>query len=222
MIKIDDLVKTIRTKGPAEIKAAGSQDEEKGSKELLKEIDENRKAMEALKKKDAEKTEKETGFEEHTTKPMTEYRVEPVTNPNIECPFCGEEKRPKGMGRHIAAIHEVPDFTIQDLDDLESGSKSLADLVSEKFEGKGDPVILNISSKVRKKYFSDWINIEPEENLEEGPEDKKIPDNPGPPGDPSCYENPGEKNPGQENPVERRKFNWMPFFSPLNRRSYRK
>jgi len=52
--------------------------------------------------------------------------------------------------------------------------------------------------------------------------DEKNPDNPGPPGSPACYENPGEKNPGQENFVERRKFNCIPFFFPFQRRNYRK
>lgn len=225
MIKIDDLVKTIRTKGSAEIKEAGSQDEEKRSKELLKEIDENKKAMESLKEKEAEKEAAKSEFVEHTTKPMKEYSVEPVTNPNIECPFCGKEKRPKGMGRHIAAIHEIEGVSIEDLESVEKGEKNLKDLVIEKHKGKGEPEVYGLSDDVKKREFADWTDIEPEENLEEGPEDKKIIDNPGPPGDPSCYENPGnpdEKNPeDKKNPRERRRLNLMPPFSPFERRRSR-
>lgn len=230
MIKIDDLVKTIRTKGPVETKTAGSQDAEKSPDELKielleKELLENREAMQAsLVKKSKEPAKKEpiSDLEVFTTKPM------PVSNPNIECPFCGEEKSPKGMGRHVAAIHQVEGVSIEDLESVEKGEKNPRDLVEEKAEYEGEAVVFGLSPEVSKKYFSDWSDlkeseIDDQESAEiekeiDGQEDKN---NPGPPGSPACYENPGEKNPGQENPVERRKFNWIPFFSPFNRRSYR-
>lgn len=226
MGNLEDSIEILKAERAVNAKVANSPGEEKTPEELKrdlieKKILENREIMEALKAKKAKEALK-SEFVEHETKPMTEYKVEPVSNPNIECPFCGEEKRPKGMARHIVAIHEIEGVTIQDLDDVEKGLKSLKDLVTEKHKGKGDPAVYGLSDDVKKREFADWTDIEPEENLEEGPEDKKIIENPGPPGSPACYENPGEKNPGQGNFVERRKFNLIPFYFPFQRRNYRK
>ncbi len=229
MIKLDGIVKTIRSKGLVETKAAVDPGNGKTPAELEKEILENHKAMlenaaieaKAAKEQEAKETKESAAkseLEVHTTKPMTEYTVEPVSNPNIECPFCGEEKTPKGMGRHIAAIHEIEGVSLEDLESVERGEKNLKDLVTEKYKGKGDPEVYGLSDDVKKREFADWTDIEPEKS----PEDKEIIENPGPPGSPACYENPGEKNPGQENPVERRKFNLIPFYFPFQRRNYRK
>lgn len=55
-----------------------------------------------------------------------------------QCPFCGEEKTVKGMCRHIVAIHKVERVTVEDLESVERGDKTLKDLVDEKRKSEGD------------------------------------------------------------------------------------
>jgi len=199
---------------------------------IEKELLENRKIIEALKTKEAKEALK-SEFVEHETKPMKKgelpemkvYTVKPVfhpgskeekawnrkheanepaRNPNAICPFCLEEKSTKGMNRHISAIHKVIGVTIQDLDDVENGLKSLKALVEEKSEYEGEAVVFGLSPEVSKKHFSDWEDLEEseiddqegaeiEEEINDQEEMKTIENNPGPPGDPELKNNPGEK-----------------------------
>lgn len=209
MIKLDNIVKTIRSKGPVETKAAVDPGNGKTPEEIEKEILENREAMEAI---EAKENVAKGELIEHETKPIKE----PVL---ATCPFCEEEKSAQGMGRHIKAIHEVPGITIQDLDNVEKGLKTLPDLVAEKFEGPA--TIANLSPEVEKKEFSDWFDVEedpedPENNedpegIEDPVEATAVEDNPGPPGDPSCVDNPGRNdNPGETSKFEKFLVKFLP------------
>lgn len=246
MISFKDVVKKERAKEQVKAPAAGGPALEEIKKEILK----NHKALikcaaketrakEAIEAKAAKESAAKSDLIEQETKPIKEsglevFTVEPPKNPNEICPFCLEEKSARGMNRHIAAKHKVPGVTVQDLDDIEKGLKSLKDLTCEKFPSEDEAEVYNLAPEVEKKHFSDWMDVapeeegpeDPEEGLEEDPEqipedDRENPDNPGPPGDPSCYDNPGDPE-LKKNRVDRRKFNWIPFFSPFNRRSYRK
>lgn len=232
MIDLKAVVKKERAKLPM----AGDPGNGKTPEEIKKEILENREAMEASAVKKsateaAKKQKEKAAIEAQAAKEKEESELLPVhtTKPIKEpvrriCPFCREEKSAQGMGRHIAAIHEAPGITLEDLNRIEQGEITPPDLLDE----KGITTIVNLSPEVEKKHFSNWSDVE---ESPEDPEDQEDPesaakapgveDNPGPPGDPSCSENPG--NPElKEDFVERRKFNWIPFFSPFNRRSYRK
>lgn len=158
MKKVEDLVKAVKAKERAEATAAGSPDKEKTPEELVEEIIEPRKAREASKAKTAEE-ETANGLEIFTTKPIKE-QVEAVL---IACPFCEEQRNIKGIKRHIELTHNVPGFSVQDLDDVEKGVKSLEDLVDEKLNGKGEATITNISDDILKKKLPSWGNVAPEE-----------------------------------------------------------
>lgn len=178
MRKIEDFVKAVKAIEPINLKAADDQGKE---------------AMTDLEKKpakDPEKKELISDLEIRTTKPPI---ILPYTH--MDCPFCESEKTIKGMNRHIAAKHKVPGITLQDLDDVEKGLKSLSDLVCEKFEG--EPTIINLSPEIEEKEFSNWEDVE--ENPSK-PEDLEDPEDLG--------------------PEERRKINLIPsfLFSPFDRR----
>ena len=197
MGNLEDSIEFVKAERVANAKVTGSPDEEKTSKQLKrdllkKEILEDQKAIEALKAKKAKEALK-SEFVEHETKPMPDLPVytvkpvfhpgskaekawnrkhkeaEPVRNSNAICPFCLEEKSTRGMNRHISAIHKVPGVTIQDLDDVEKGLKSLEDLVAEKFP-EGEAEIVNLAPEVEEKHFSDW------EDIEEDPEALEVPE----------------------------------------------
>lgn len=213
MIDLKDVVKKERAKVQVKASAAAGPGSGKAPVELEKEILENHKAMlenaakesrakAAIEAKAAKESAKEDLIDEseiHTTKPAIPT--------HMECPFCGERKSIKGMNRHIAEIHEVPGVTVQDLNDVEEGLKSLPDLVAEKFEGQA--MIAKLSPEIRKKEFSDWNDIK--EDPEDPVEATAAKDNPGPPGNPKL----------KEDFIEKRKFNFIPYFSPFNRRRYR-
>lgn len=231
MIDFKDVVKAERAKERARVPAASDPGGNgKTPAELEKEIFENHEATLKSVAKEARAKEAKAAKEQEAIEAkaaeeseLEVFTVEPPKNPNEICPFCLEEKSARGMNRHIAAIHKVPGVTIQDLDDVKKGLKSLEDLVTEKFP-EGEAEISNLAPEVEKEHFPNWEDIEDPEGSEdpgkEALEDKRNLDNPGPPGDPSCYKNPG--NPGsKDNPIERRKFNWIPFFSPFNRRRYK-
>lgn len=196
MGSLEDSIEFVKAERVVNAKVADSPGEGKTSEQLKKDLlekesFENQKAIEALKAKKAKEALK-SELVEQETKPMESmvsgpFTVEPPKNPNIECPFCGEEKSPRGMGRHIVAIHKIEGVSIEDLESVERGEKNLKRLVTEKHKGKGEPEVYGLSDDVNKREFADWTDIEPEKS----PEDKKIIENPGPPGDPSCYENPG-------------------------------
>lgn len=234
MKNLKDCVKAVKNKEPIDIKAAGDPGNGKTPEEIEKEILENREAMEAIAAKESEaKTAKEpvekeaakSELEIFTTKPIQELKKAVIRT----CPFCEEEKSAQGMNRHIAAKHKVPGVTVQDLDDVEKGLKSLKDLTCEKFPSEDEAEVYNLAPEVEKKHFSDWVDVDPEEEGPEDPEegleeedpeqipedDRENPDNPGPPGDPSCYDNSGNLK-LKENPKS--EYEWTcpdaPF--PLN------
>ena len=201
MKKLEDAIKAVKIKSRIEATAAGGQSKEKTSEELKKEIAENKEAMADLENEPANEPEKKdliNGLEIHTTKP-------PPKPTHMDCPFCESEKTIKGMNRHIEAIHRVPGITIQDLDDVEEGLKSLPDLVCEKFEGEA--TIDNLSPEIAEKYFSDW------EDVEENPEDNVDPKE-------EASRDPDDKEEFERDPEERRKINLIPrfLFSPFDRR----
>jgi len=145
---------------------------EKTSDELKKEIAENREAIADLKNKPAKDPEKKELISDpdiHTTKlPIPTH---------MDCPFCEERRKIRGIKRHIKLSHNVPGITFQDLDDIEKGLKSLPDLVREKSEGQ--TMVDNLSPEISEKYFSDWDEIEENpsepEDLKD-PEDQEIPE----------------------------------------------
>ncbi|MBA7682362.1 hypothetical protein ES703_90712 [subsurface metagenome] len=183
---------------------------EKTSDELKKEIAENKEAMADLENKPAKDLEKKELIIDpdfHTTKPPFMLR-------HRDCPFCESEKTNKEVIRHIAAKHKISGVTLQDLDDVEKGLKSLPDLVCEKFEG--DPMIANLSPEIEEKYFSAWDDVE--ENPSE-PEDLKDPEDLEDPEE-EASQDPDDKKELEIEPEERRKINLIPhfFFSPFDRR----
>lgn len=205
MIDLKDVVKKERAKVQIKAPAAGEPGNGKTSAELEKEILENHKAMlesaakesrvkAAIEAKAAKESAAKSDLIEHETKPIKESELEvhttkPIIPTHMDCPFCGLEKSIKGMNRHIAAKHEVPGVTIQDLDDVEKGLKSLEDLVTEKFP-EGEAEIFSLSPEVEKKGFPDWIDIEPEQGPGEDPEDQE---------DPEDLAGPkGQEDPGKE------------------------
>lgn len=219
MIKLDNIVKTIRSKGPVETKAAVDPGNGKTPEEIEKEILENRGAMEAIEAKEA-KAKEAKGKEESELLPI--HTTKPIIATHMDCPFCGEEKTIRGMSRHIKSIHGVSEVSLEDLNRIERGEIAPDALATE----KGATEIFGLSPEIDEKHFSDWNDIKEEDPEDLGdPEKEKGPDNPGPPGDPSCYENPGnpdEKNPeDKKNPRERRRLNLMPPFSPFERRRSR-
>ncbi|MBA7652096.1 hypothetical protein ES703_59925 [subsurface metagenome] len=176
-------------------------------------------------KVEAEKVEavrvKETDLEVFTTKPMPSDPVEtrgrkPLAR--IVCPFCEEERKQKGITNHISHCHGVPGFTVKDVFDVQDGVKPLENLVYEKFDDDAEIDLRSLSPRVSKEVFGSWEDVEAEadpvdQKIETDPIDLKVE-----------ADNPGRKveadNPGRK--VERRKFNWIPFFSPFNRRRFKK
>lgn len=195
MIDLKDVVKKERAKVQLKAPAAGEPGNGKTPAELENEILKNHKAMlESAAKNDLIEHEtkpiKESELEIHTTKPISdlqEYTVEPVKNPNEECPFCGEEKTARGMSRHINSIHGVPGISLEDLEKIEKGEITPDALATE----KGTTEIFGLSPEIAEKYFKDWNDIEEEAPEKEILEDEKNLDNPEPPGGSSCYDNPG-------------------------------
>jgi len=106
--------------------------------------------------------------------PIKIYTVpKPKKVAQIICPFCEEQRNIKGINRHIVLKHNVPDVSVQDLHDVKEGSKTLEELVREKFD---DDVaeITNVLDKVLKKDFPTWKDTEPEEKEDpEGPEEEE-------------------------------------------------
>ncbi|MBA7645160.1 hypothetical protein ES703_52913 [subsurface metagenome] len=183
-----------------------------------------------LKKEEAEKTEaekkikieaekveaeraRESDLEVFTTEPIipldhAETRGrKPLAR--IVCPFCEEERKQKGVMNHISHCHGVPGFAVKDVFDVQDGVKSLEDLVYEKFDNDAEIDLRNLSPRVSKEVFGSWDDVEAEadpvnQKAEADPVNQK-----------AVADNPGRK-------VERRKFNWIPFFSPFNRRRFKK
>ncbi|GAH92527.1 unnamed protein product [marine sediment metagenome] len=202
-------------------------------------------------KVEAEKVEAEKAdpeLEIFTTKPMegrsAESEIPPRKEtrgrkplPRIICPFCDEERKRIRVSTHILERHGVPGVHLSDLEDVAGGVKSLEDLVCEKFDKGAEINLRGLSDRCSKEEFGSWadVDLKAEAEADPGDADLKAEGNPGlkAEGNPGLKAegNPGlkaEGNPGlkaEGNPglkVERRRFNWIPFFSPFNRRSYRK
>ena len=71
----------------------------------------------------------------------------------IACPLCEEQINIKGISGHIRLRHGVSNVSIQDLNDVKEGSKSLEELVSEKFKNGGGKVF-NIPSEIKEREFT--------------------------------------------------------------------
>jgi len=142
---------------------------DKTSDELKKEIAENKEAMTDLENKTAKEPVKKEIISD-----IPIHTVKPHIPTHMDCPFCEERRKIRGIKRHIALSHNVPGITFQDLDDVEKGLKSLPDLVSEKFEGEA--MIANLSPEISEKEFSNWSNIEERPEDLEDPENQEIPE----------------------------------------------
>ncbi|GAI08676.1 unnamed protein product [marine sediment metagenome] len=200
-------------------KAEAEKVEAEKTDELLREVlGQKLKEVEAEGKVEAEKADPE--LETFTTKPMRSSR--PVRVGSLACPFCDESRKRNGLQRHIDQAHGVPDVTVQDLEDVAGGVKTLEDLVYEKFDEDAEIDLRGLSDRCSQEEFGSWADVDRKVEDDPGDVDLKVEDDPGDV-DLKVEGNPGlkaEGNPGRK--VERRRFNWIPFFSPFNRRSYRK
>lgn len=147
--------------------ARGLEPIEEPAEELIEEL------VEELVKVPAEDPIQEP-IEEPVAEPIKIYTVpKPKKVAQIICPFCEEQRNIKGINRHIVLKHNVPDVSVQDLHDVKEGSKTLEELVCEKFD---DDVaeITNVLDKVLKKDFPTWKDTEPEEKEDpEGPDQEE-------------------------------------------------
>ena len=175
MINYKDVVKKERAKERAKAPGTGEPGNGKTPEELIEGIIEAREAQETIKAKAAkEKAAKEAEAEKVKASELEEHYVEPPKNPNEICPFCGEEKTVRGMSRHIKAIHGVPGVSLDDINNVERGEKTPADLATE----KGVTEIFDLSPEIDKKYFSSWDDIEDPDDIEnlEDPEIQEDPE----------------------------------------------
>ena len=165
MENFKEITKARIKKGLAKASAAGGPSKKESHKEIEDESIENQKKLEALKptldKESAKKEAKAAKSEliEHETKPipdLPEYNVEPVTNPNEICSFCGEEFTAQGIGRHVAAKHKAPGITLEDINRMNQGEITPPELLDE----KGITTIYGLSPEIEKKYFSKWVDTE--------------------------------------------------------------
>lgn len=165
MGNLEDSVEALKAERVINPKIAGDPGNGKTAEELKidllkKEFIENREAIEAL---------KESNLKIHKVEPvlpLKEHTTEPIKHPSlhITCPFCKKQFTEQGMSRHIAAIHKAPGISVEDVDDMNKGKKSLTELLDE----KGITTIVNLSPEVSKKHFSDWHDLEePEINDQE-------------------------------------------------------
>ena len=185
-------------------------------------------------KAEAEKVEaegKKSDFPVFTTHPIPIRKETRGRKPlaRIVCPFCENERKQNGVKIHIEDHHGVPGVVLKDLFDVQDGVKSLEDLVYEKFDNDTEINLRNLSDRVSKEEFGSWDDNEDEDKDEDGADlvDRKAEADPidrkADPVDRKAEGNPGSKaegNPGLK--VERRRFNWIPFFSPFNRRRFKK
>lgn len=197
-------------------------------RELAKEVLEKREISKG--KKDKEKLE-----------PLKEYYTEPVTNPKskeakeakglkvhttqpmfIDCPYCGERRKPRGIGGHAREKHGVPSVSMKELLNLqkEENEKSLEEFTREKL-GNKEIEIKNIPTEILKREFPTWAIPGQEEDLEEAEEEHLE-------AEPEEDLEEEEKNPGnpelKENP--KNEYEWtnpdLPFpFNLLRRKKVR-
>lgn len=72
------------------------------------------------------------------------------------------------MCGHIRLKHNIPGISLQDLDSVEEESKSLEELVNEKFEDDSKAYMTGVLDEVMEKDFPSWEDVEPEETDQEG------------------------------------------------------
>jgi len=184
--------------------------------DLIRQKNKERAEKLRAEKAEAEKAEAEkarvSDLEVYTTTPIIPIRKETRGRkplPRIICPFCENERKQNGVKLHIEDAHGVPGVAVQDLLDVQNGVKSLEDLVYEKFDDDAEIDLRNLSPRVSKEVFGSWEDVEAEAD----PIDRKAEADP-------VNQKVEADNPGRK--VERRKFNWIPFFSPFNRRRFKK
>lgn len=199
------------------------------AKDLVKQKAKEREAEKAeAEKAEAEKVEaerveaegKKSDFPVFTTKPIPIRKEtrgrKPL--PRVICPFCENERKQNGVKIHIEDHHGVPGVVLKDIFDVQDGVKSLEDLVYEKFDNDAEINLRNLSDRVCEEEFGSWDDNEDEADSVDrkaDPVEKKVE------ADPVEKKAVAEANPGNRK-MERRKFNWIPFFSPFNRRRYKK
>jgi len=185
-------------------------------------------AKEVLKKRELSEDKKEDKKVEETMKTKEEIKVDEHLEANgslkvhttkplfIDCPYCGERRKPRGIGGHVREKHGVPGVSMQELFDLKKTEKSLEEFTREKL-GNKDLEIKNIPTEILDREFPTWKipDLEeenPEEIEEESPEEILEEESP--------EEILEEESPedDEKNPVERRRLNLMPPFSPFDRR----
>lgn len=86
------------------------------------------------------------------------------------CPFCKERRKARGIKNHIELKHNIPGISIQDLDEVSEGSRTLEDLVKEKIKGDDKAFMTNVLDEVREKDLPSWKKAINEEENPEGPE----------------------------------------------------
>lgn len=124
-------------------------------------------------------------LEIHTTKPM---RPPPEY---ITCPLCRRNVQSQAIGGHLNFKHEIRGV-------------SLDDLKTMTLRGTARKILSDLELEGKKKLLDEAVYA-----VESDSKKENKGDNPGPPGDPSCFENPGAKlkeNPGNGNPGKESKF----------------
>ena len=166
----------------------------------------------------------------HTTKPM---KGSPEF---ITCPLCSRKIQSRGIGGHLNFIHKIKGISLNDIEAMTLRGTAEKELRDLEIEGKKrlledvSPAKIDLGSPADPESKPDLeapadpvvgITRPSEESEKKVKEREASKDDLEPPADlksKDTIDDPGEK----KNPVERRKFNWIPFFSPFNRRSYRK
>jgi len=78
------------------------------------------------------------------------------------CPFCEKKIKIKGMSGHIRLKHNISGISLQDLNDVKKGLKSLEELVCEKFNDEEEMIIDNLSDKISEREFVSWKDVKQE------------------------------------------------------------
>lgn len=194
-------------------------------KELAKEVLKKREVSED--KKEDKKEEEIKNIDEHREADgsLKEHTTQPL---HIDCPYCDEGKKPRGIGGHIREKHGVPGVSVQEIFDLqkEENEKSLEEFTCEKL-GNKEIEIKNIPTEILKREFPTWTIPGQEEDLEEVKEEEEE-DEEDLEAEPEEDLEAEEKNPGnpelKENP--KNEYEWtnpdLPFpFNLLRRKKVR-
>lgn len=157
------------TKKFTKMPAAEDPGKKKRSDELKTEASKNKKTKKTdLLKED--KKEPESDHKIYTTRPLEPeiQKVKPIKESILmTCPFCGERRKARGISQHVQLKHNIPGVSIQDLEDIKKGSKTLEALVDEKFNGKGKATIANVSPDILKKDLPSRGELEGREKVKD-------------------------------------------------------